>query len=158
MDNEDFDKVIAFNEDQIDHVMLVQQQTLDFCHKIMSTAITHDRSKFSPLEYKAFVQSRDSLRKSATGEDEDYQKHLRGEGIQHHIHNNPHHAEYWDARGEKMPVYEVISMFFDWRSRCIAKDNDMEGFWAYNLKKLVNQPHAIPIVEALKEEYYGNEA
>jgi hypothetical protein len=157
MDDADFDKVIAFNEDQIDHVMLVQKQTLDFCHKIMSTAITHDRSKFSQLEYKAFVQSRDSLRSAKSGHDEDYQKHLMGEGIQHHIHNNPHHAEYWDKRGEKMPVYEVISMFFDWRSRCIAKDNDMESFWAYNLEKLVNQPHAIPIVEALKEEYYGNE-
>ena len=27
----------------------------------------------------------------------------------------------------------------------------------YNLEKLVNQPHAVPIVEALKEEYNGNE-
>jgi len=147
------DKIIAFNEDQIDHVILVQQQTLDFCHKIMSTAITHDRSKFSPLEYKAFVESRDSLRSAKTGHDEDYQKHLMGEGIQHHIHNNPHHAEYWDERNRKIPVHEVISMFFDWRSRSLAQGEGMDGFWDYNLKKLKNQQHAIPIVEALRAEY-----
>lgn len=154
----DMKRIVAFNEDQIDHVIIVQRQVLNFCHKIMTSAIEHDRSKFSSLEYEAFVASRESLNQSKTGNDEDYQKHLKGEAIQHHIHNNPHHAEYWDKRGEKMPVHEVISMFFDWRSRSIAKGGGMEGFWEYNLAKLKNQPHAIPIVEALREEYEALEA
>jgi len=153
-DDLDFAKIVAYNEDQIDHVILVQKQVLEFCNKITVSAIEHDRSKFSEKEYSAFVRSRESLRRSSTGTDAEYQKHLMGEGIQHHIHNNPHHAEYWDKLGLKMPVHEVISMFFDWRSRSIAKGDGMDGFWEYNLAKLKNQPHAIPIVEALKAEYY----
>ena len=149
----DMKKIIAFNEDQIDHVVLIQRQVLDLCNKLLVSAIEHDRSKFSELEYTAFVESRDSLNQSKDGNDAEYQKHLKGEAIQHHITNNPHHAEYWDARNEHMPFHEIVSMFFDWRSRCLAKGGNMDAFWEYNIAKLKNQPHAIAIVECLKEEY-----
>ena len=149
----DIEKAIKWNKEQREHEQIVQGQVLDFCYKIMETGIKHDSSKWKDLEYKAFLDSHDSLRQSKTGTDEEYQKHLKGDAIQHHIKNNPHHAEYWDERKERMPVYEIISMFFDWRSRSIQKGTDMEGFWEYNIAKLKNQPHAIPIVEALKVEY-----
>jgi len=147
------EKLMAWNRDQIEHLQIVQKQVLEFTHRILTSAIEHDTSKWSDLEYEAFVDSRDSLRAAKDGFDPEYQKALKGDAIQHHIHNNPHHAEYWDKRGELMPVHEVISMFFDWRSRCIAKGGDMDAFWKYNLAKLEKQPHAIPIVEALKREY-----
>lgn len=149
----EIDKALAWNKEQREHEQIVQGQTWDFCNQIMTTAIKHDSSKWQDLEYKAFLDSHDSLKQSQTGTDKEYQKHLKGEAIQHHIKNNPHHAEYWDVKGETMPVYEIISMFFDWRSRSIQKGTDMEGFWEYNIAKLKNQPHAIPIVEALKAEY-----
>lgn len=149
----EIEKVLAFNKDQIEHVELVQRQVFEFCIKIMMSAIEHDKSKFDRLEYEGFINSRDSLRSSADGQDEEYQKHFKTEAIQHHVLNNPHHPEYWDARGEKMPVHEAISMFFDWRSRCIAKGGDMESFWPYNIAKLKKQPHALSIVEALKREF-----
>jgi len=147
------EKIIAFNKDQIQHIQLVQKQVLDFCHKIMSAAIEHDKSKFDELEYKGFIDSRDSLRGSKNGKDEEYQKHFKTEAIQHHILNNSHHPEFWDAIKMPMPVHEIISMFFDWRSRCLAKGASMEDFWPYNIAKLKIQSHAIPIVEALKREY-----
>ncbi len=142
-----------FQKDQIEHLQIVQMQVADFCHKITMSAVEHDTSKWSDLEYSAFVASRESLRASKTGQDAEYQKNLNSKAIQFHIKNNPHHAEYWDERNQKMPVHEVISMFFDWRSRCMAKEGSMDDFWEFNLAKLKNQPHAVPIVEALKEEY-----
>jgi len=149
----DIEKIINWNKEQIEHLQILQKQVLEFCSKITMSAIEHDTSKWSDIEYKGFLDSHSSLRSSKTGTDEEYQKHLKGEAIQHHILNNPHHAEYWDARNEKMPVHEIISMFFDWRSRSIQKGGGMDGFWEYNLAKLKNQQHAIPIVEALKKEY-----
>lgn len=143
---------VAWNKDQIEHLQIIQKQVLEFTGKLWVSAIEHDASKWSEKEYPAFLASHGSLKQSKTGNDEEYQKHLKGDAIQHHVHNNPHHAEYWDSRGELMPVHEIISMFFDWRSRSIAKGGDMEAFWPYNVAKLKNQPHAIPIVEALKRE------
>ena len=142
-----------FQKDQIEHLQLVQKQVLDFSQKIQQSAIEHDTSKWSDLEYEAFVDSRESLRGSKDGKDLQYQKHLKSDAIQFHIQNNAHHAENWDAKGEAMPIHEVISMFFDWRSRCLAKGGSMDDFWEFNLAKLKNQPHAIPIVEQLKKEY-----
>lgn len=147
------EKIIAFNKDQVAHIQLVQKQALTFCNQIMLSAIMHDTSKFNDVEYKGFIDSRDSLRGSKDGQDDEYQKHFKTDAIQHHVLNNPHHPEFWDNVGEPMPVHEIISMFFDWRSRCIAKGGSMEDFWPYNIAKLTNQPHAIPIVEALKREY-----
>lgn len=147
-----------FQKDQIEHLQLVQKQVLEFTNKILTSAIEHDTSKWSDLEYDAFVKSRESLRGSITGQDAEYQKHLNSEAIQFHIKNNPHHAETWDAKGERMPVHEIISMFFDWRSRNIAKGGSMKNFWEFNIKKLENQKHAIPIVESLLIEYGDNAA
>jgi hypothetical protein len=147
------DKITVWNRDQIQHTQLVQKQVLEFTTILLGAVIEHDTSKWSDLEYKAFLDSHNSLRSSTSGTDPEYQKHLKGEAIQHHITTNPHHPEYWDARGELMPLHEIISMFFDWRARSIAKGDGMDGFWQYNLDKLKKQPHAIPVVEALKREY-----
>lgn len=149
----EIDKARFFQKDQIEHLQIVQKQVLDFCNRILTSAIEHDTSKWSDLEYDAFVQSRESLRASKDGKDEEYQKHLKSNAIQFHVNNNPHHAEYWDYRGKNMPIHEIISMFFDWRARCLAKGGKLRDFWEYNLKKLSNQQHAIPIVEALYREY-----
>jgi hypothetical protein len=149
----EMDKVIAWNQDQILHAQLVQMHALGFSNKLMESAVEHDSSKWSEVEYTAFLESHGSLKESKSGEDAEYQKHLKGAAIQHHIHSNPHHPEYWDRAGKPMPLHEIILMFFDWRARSLSKGGDMEGFWKYNIAKLANQPHAIPVVEMLKREY-----
>lgn len=143
-------EIIDFNADQICHIQTVQQLVLQFCHDLAQRAITHDASKFSADEYEGFIASRESLRGSVDGRDAAYQKNLSSVPIQKHITTNAHHPEYWDAIGKPMPIAEIILMFFDWTSRCMAKGGTMKGFWEFNLDKLrKNQAHAIPTVEAL---------
>jgi hypothetical protein len=146
-------KIVEFNLDQYDHVATFQRLIFDYFSAVFRNALTHDRSKLTDKEYLAFVGSRDSLRKSETGADEAYQKHLNSEAIQHHIHSNPHHPEYWDEQGfDTMPVDAAIQMYFDWKSRCIQKGNTMDGFWQYNLNKLSKQPTAKAIVIKLRQD------
>lgn len=147
------EKIKAFNNDQKDHELLVAKQIMELVGMFLNEAITHDRSKWSDKEYDAFIDSRDSLRGSADGKDEEYQKALKGEAIQHHITENPHHPEYWDKRDQLMPVHQAIIMYFDWKSRCLAKGTSMAAFWDYNLAKLTKQPHAKVIVECLRREF-----
>src|SRR3990167_7566082 len=114
MNNEEIEKVKKFNQDQRDHEILFNKSIWNLCNSLMTAAIEHDRSKWSNKEYDTFVQSRDSLRGSATGKDEAYQKNLNSEAIQAHICDNSHHPEYWDKRNEVMPLWAIISMYFDW--------------------------------------------
>jgi hypothetical protein len=145
-------KIVAFNQDQIGHIQTLNRLVLTFCHDLQQRAVVHDTSKFSAEEYTAFVASRDSLRGSKDGTDAEYQKNLRSGPIQHHITTNAHHPEYWDARNEPMPFAEVVLMFYDWLSRCLAKGGCMGDFWAFNTAKLAKQPHALAIVEAMRRD------
>jgi len=145
------ERVIKFNQTQLKHVSLVQELTWEFCQLLMKQAIEHDASKFSAEEYEAFLNSQESLAKAKSGTDEDYQKHFKSDAIQHHVLNNPHHPEYWDAKEQEMPLECVISMFFDWLARTIQKGGNLEDFWEYNLAKLEKQPRAKAVVELLRK-------
>lgn len=147
-------EIIDFNLQQVDHVRIHQELVLQFAYDLVKESLRHDRSKFSEAEYKAFVDSRQSLNQSKTGTDPEYQKHLNGEAIQHHIHNNTHHPEYWDDKGENtMPVSCAIQMYFDWKSRSVQRNNGMDSFWAFNLSKLTKQPAALAIVSQLRKDF-----
>lgn len=148
MDNQ---KLLAFNQDQVKHIQMVQRNVLNFCTELMNEVLKHDESKFSEEEYFAFIESRDSLRASKTGTDEDYQKHLKGQSIQHHITENPHHPEYWDKRDLLMPITQAIIMFFDWYSRSKQNGTSMEGFWDHNMNKLKKQDGARMVACCLRK-------
>lgn len=144
-------EIIEFNETQLKHMRIVQMLVHDFCDNLMTDAIQHDKSKFSEKEYETFVGSTESLKQSKTGMDENYQRNLNTEAIQHHITTNPHHPEAHEFG--KMPFSDIIAMFFDWEARSIQKGTAMEDFWEYNLAKLEKyQPQAIQVVELMKEE------
>lgn len=145
-------EIINHNNDQKTHEIMFQKNILEFCNKILVSAVEHDLSKWSEKEYETFVNARSSLRGSKTGKDKDYQKTFLTEAVQHHVLNNPHHPEYWDRLDKPMPVQYVIEMFFDWYSRCQQKGTPFNDFWDYNLSKLSNQPHAKVIVECLKRD------
>jgi hypothetical protein len=147
----DMGEIIQWNEEQREHEQIFQRLCLTWCHDMAQQAITHDNSKWSEGEYRTFLGARDSLRGSATGQDKEYAKHYNSEAIQHHVRSNNHHPEFW-PHGD-MPVVCIVMMFFDWLSRSMQKGTGLSGFWEYNLKKLEHQPHAIPIVEALRREY-----
>lgn len=149
----EIDKVVAFNQQQLEHMALVQEQVFAFCNELLAEAIRHDHSKFCHKEYETFVASRESLNSSKDGMDLAYRTFLNGESIQHHITENRHHPEYWDKRGEKMPPIQAIIMYMDWRSRSIQRGTDFDDFWEFNCSKLKNQPDALALVCCLKSYY-----
>ena len=146
-------KVISYNKQQIEHVRLFQQLVQEFCNELMREAINHDQSKFGEIEYETFVQSQGALNQSKTGKDQEYQKFLNSKGIQSHIQSNPHHPEYWDHRGLKMPIQQGILMYFDWLSRSIQRGTGMEAFWQFNTEKLKTQKHILPVAEAMRSTW-----
>lgn len=151
----EMEKIVAFNKDQAQHIRLVQQFCWDFVKDLMAEVVVHDWSKWESEEYETFVDSRNKLKASQNGKDEEYQKTLAFEAIKHHYKYNSHHPEYWYARGESMPLHEIVIMFFDWLSRSYAKRESMAGFWDYNIEKLevTNQSHAIAVVKMLRAKY-----
>lgn len=140
-----------YNQEQLEHIQLVQKLVFAFCNDLMERAIDHDTSKFSGKEYWTFVESKEALSKSQNGKDKDYQKYLTSDAIQHHYQNNKHHPEYWDSLKEEMPIYEAIIMFFDWYARSLQKKESFDNFWEYNLEKLSNQSEAKNLVEYMKK-------
>ena len=144
------EQIIDFNLDQRHHEVLVGQGLLDLARELMAEALGHDASKWSRTEYEGFVQAREDLSASTTGRDAGYQKQLLSGVIQAHIHGNAHHPEYWDNLRQEMPLVQAMVMYFDWRSRSLAKGQDMSGFWDYNLAKLERQPRARAVVELLR--------
>jgi hypothetical protein len=146
-------EIMSWNQNQKEHEMLVSLGLFMIIQKLFQGMIIHDASKWSTGEYEEFLDAATSLRASVDGKDADYQKHLMSGAIQHHITENEHHPEYWDKRGEPMPVHEIIIMYFDWCSRAAQKGTTLDAFWDFNLSKLKKQAHAIPVVEALRREY-----
>ena len=144
--------IIDYNQQQVEHIQRVQKLVFNFCSQLMEAALEHDASKFSPLEYYTFVQSKSTLNESKDGKDDNYQKFLNSPGIQKHITENSHHPEYWDVKEKLMPVTEIIIMFFDWLSRSQQRHTNFNDFWIFNCEKLKNQPHALEIVKTLKRE------
>lgn len=149
-------QVLEFNADQLLHMSIFQQLIQILSGALVDEAITHDMTKFRAEEFRAFLENVNVCRESKTGNEEDYQKGYRSDGIQHHVHYSRHHPEYWSIRHLKMPFTDIIAMYFDWLSRTIQKGNTdtFYGFWDYNLEKLRNdQEHAIPIVKELRREF-----
>jgi len=150
------EEVVAYNRQQLEHIGLVQEVTVDLATKLLNSVLRHDSSKFDKEEYWTFVDSRNSLNASKDGKDLQYQKFLNSEAIQRHITSSPHHPEYWDTRSEEMPIEYVIQMFFDWYSRSKQRKTNMRDFWEFNISKLIKQPKALALVTALRG-YYGSE-
>jgi len=145
------EKIIAFNQQQIEHAQRVRELVLRFCYDLIWEVNQHDNSKFAGKEYFAFIESRESLNNSPDGKDAEYQKHLNSDAIQSHITSNAHHPEYWDKQKTMMPITEAIIMYFDWMARSHQRGTKMKDFWAFNTEKLKNQPEALALVEYLRK-------
>ena len=76
---------------------------------------SHDESKFSEEEFN--IYRRKFFKKDDEEEISDYEFNL---GWLHHIHNNPHHPQFWVLydEGQKfiydMPDNYIIEMILDW--------------------------------------------
>lgn len=98
--------------------------------------ISHDLSKYQPEEYDAYDHYFYGNKTEAVKRDFDY-------AWLHHIHNNPHHWQYWvlvnDEDGTKaleMPEEYAIEMVCDWWAFSHKSGNLKEIFdWYESHKK-----------------------
>ena len=116
----------------------------------------HDESKWKPEEYYAYNKY---FYGKAAG-----RSHMAIENFKyawlHHIHNNPHHWQYWvlqnDDEGEEaleMPALYVVEMICDWWSFSYAKGDMTEIFPWYEAHKEKMKLH--PKTRKLVEDILG---
>lgn len=113
----------------------------------------HDASKVSPEEYDAYDDYFYGNQTAKVKEAFDY-------AWLHHIHNNPHHWQYWvlindDAsegtRALEMPLEYVYEMIADWWSFSWKKGNLMEIFDWYDdhKKRIIFHKNTKKVVEEI---------
>jgi hypothetical protein len=121
---------------------------------ILIHAFTHDLSKFSSKEFKAyainFYGEKDCIRCSSymecnynqiglgkgkfAKECSDYDYKEFNEAWKHHYKNNKHHWNYWI--GQDMPYKYTIQMICDWRGMSIKFGDTAQEFYLRNYKKM----------------------
>ena len=114
----------------------------------------HDASKRSSEEYKAYDEYFYGGNRSSRVVNNFKRAWL------HHIHNNPHHWQYWvlqhdDAPEEplEMPVGYVVEMIADWWSFSFKSGNLSEIFdWYEKHKEMKLHPKTRLLVERTLEE------
>lgn len=138
-------------EEHRENVKEAYQWMLD--HKIVNPEVAveinnHDLSKYLPEEYKAY---------------DDYFYGKRTKEVEkafnyawlHHIHNNPHHWQYWVLKHDdepeealEMPIEYVYEMISDWWSFSFKTENLYEIFnWYKKHKGMVLHANTRKLVE-----------
>lgn len=112
---------------------------------IMSIRITnHDSSKYSFEEFEPYRERFFPVeREDGSEPDEDEVKRNFELGWLHHVHNNPHHPEYWTLvdKGEikiyDMPDICIIEMLCDWMAMSKYYNSTTLSWWqSESAKKL----------------------
>lgn len=109
---------------------------------------SHDNSKFSDEEYKAYDDYFYGTKKALVEEKFNY-------AWLHHIHNNPHHWQHWVLKNDdgpeealEMPYEYVVEMISDWWSFSFAKENLYEIFdWYEAHKNMILHKNTRKLVE-----------
>ncbi len=89
--------------------------------------VNHDRSKYTKEEYQAYDEY------FFTGSIQANLKERFEEAWLHHIHNNPHHWQYWtipegpdSIKPIEMPKLAILEMIADWGSFAYRKKDGQE--------------------------------
>lgn len=120
---------------------------------ILGQVCMHDDSKYSRYEFDQYADYFYGERNEQVKKDFDY-------AWLHHIHNNPHHWQYWvlinDDDGTKaleIPYKYVVEMICDWWSFSFKQGNLKEIFnWYENHKaKMILHENTRKLVEEILE-------
>ncbi len=119
--------------------------------------LDHDESKWGEAEYKAYDDYFYGDKTSEVKRNFDY-------AWLHHIHNNPHHWQYWLLAGDEtgtvkpleMPKNYIIEMLCDWMSFAFnAGDiNEFFSWWNKHKDKITLHPKSREIVEGYVNDIY----
>lgn len=103
--------------DTLEHKVRVSQLIGEFCLEMVKRAAAHDNSKLSDQEKPYFDSETPKLKKLTYGSPE-YKESLKllGKALEHHYALNSHHPEHHNNGVDDMTLFDIIEMFFDWKS------------------------------------------
>ena len=115
-------------------------------HEIDSLIKHHDESKFSLEEFDAYRQYFYPIDNATKNE------RFFNQGWLHHIHNNPHHWEYWIIPGVKnnvLPMHFVFAfeMLCDWCAMSVKFRNKPSEWYNDNKPKMLLHDKTVETVE-----------
>lgn len=103
--------------DVIMHVSEVTENLSQIRSDLEQRGIAHDRSKFEPFEFDAFVSTRPKFKKANYGTPE-YQEcvDLIKPSIDHHYAVNRHHTGFHEQGFAGMNLLDILEMLADWKA------------------------------------------
>ena len=110
----DKDEVLT---DVIRHISEVNENLHEVIADLTKRGISHDRSKFEPIEFDAFVKTRPKFKAANYGSPE-YKACVEeiAESISHHYSLNRHHTKFFKGGFADMNLIDIIEMLADWRA------------------------------------------
>lgn len=116
----DYDSTV----DTQNHIDRVKQLMLQFCTIMLERADNHDKSKLETIEKPYFDEFTPLLSASKYGTPE-YMKMLDDlqVALNHHYKTNSHHPQYHENGIDGMTLFDVVEMFFDWKSSSERHDD-----------------------------------
>lgn len=113
MDNKKYDS----KDDTLKHIMRVRELLGIATDEITNRGLEHDASKLGNIEKPYFDEHTPKLANLTYGsvEYEQSLKELRI-ALDNHYANNSHHPEHHNNGINDMNIFDIIEMFFDWKS------------------------------------------
>jgi hypothetical protein len=104
-----------FLADLIDHKRRVGLYLQNVANALFGRAVVHDNSKFLPVEYEAYDNAFPEFKKHAFGSEgmKAVYESIKP-ALDHHLHSNRHHPEYFKNGIDDMNLLDVIEMTCDW--------------------------------------------
>ena len=104
----------------IQHKLYVLRYASSYALRVMLRALSHDLSKLSPQEFRAF-SSIVPKQKATKYFSEEYKENLASisEALKHHYRKNRHHPEHHDPDDPKISSLDLVDlteMFCDWKA------------------------------------------
>ena len=105
----------AYLDNLLEHKALVGRYVQRVVSALVERAIVHDFSKFGPLELGPYAAMLPRFAKAEYGSEE-YQACCRAikPALDHHVHGNTHHPEFYPNGVNDMDLLDVAEMVCDW--------------------------------------------
>jgi hypothetical protein len=99
----------------LEHKMLVGRYLQRVVSALVERAVIHDFSKFGPQELGPYAAMQTRFSKAEYGSEE-YNACCRAikPALDHHIHSNTHHPEFYPNGINDMDLLDVVEMVCDW--------------------------------------------
>jgi len=140
--------------DTIVHVSEVAEN-LEICaSNLRQRGHAHDRTKFQPMEFDAFVSTREKLKRAKFGapEQQECVDTIR-QAVDHHHANNQHHVQYYSDGIKDMSLLDILEMICDWRAATRRNsESRFKGFLEVAIKKYNISPELEKIIQTTLKE------